>query len=278
MLGDCLERMKDPDRSVDLTDTSPPYDNLRTDNDSLNDRNADKWQTILRELFRATSDGGVVVWVVADTTIKGLESGTSFRQALYAMECGFKLHDTMIYEKTQAFGGSKFSYLHSFEYMFVLSKGSPRTFHPIIDRQNIRWGKKESTAKSGMRPDGTIPSRTMRTASQFGKRKNIWHYGVGGSRTGHPAVPLKLAKNHIDSWSNEGDTVFDPFLGSGTTGVATLESGRRFVGIERDESYFKIENQRIASVQAIPCASAENDNNPMLDITSEAFRVWLTAV
>lgn len=139
LLGDCLERMKEiPDGSVDLTVTSPPSDNLRTYKDSLNDWNADKWQAILRELFRVTRDGGAVVWVVADATIKGSETGTSFRQALYGMECGFKLHDTMIYQKagTGASGSNK-AYWQSFEYMFVLVKGNIRAVNRIADH-NVR--------------------------------------------------------------------------------------------------------------------------------------------
>jgi len=247
MMGDCLDAMADLDSgSIDLTVTSPPYDNLRTYNGGLNDWGPEKWQAIISELYRVTSDGGVVVWVVGDATVKGSETGSSFKQALWAMECGFNLHDTMIYEKAQAFGGSKHAYYTSFEYMFVLSKGRPKAFNPIMDRKNVRGGVTESAAKAGMRRDGIIPERHMKTASVFGKRKNIWKYGVGGGSTGHPAVfPLRLATDHIISWSNEGDTIFDPFMGSGTTGVACGNTGRNFIGIERDPDYFKIAEGRI---------------------------------
>ena len=98
--GDCLEKMQDiQDSSIDLTVTSPPYDNLR----SYNGNNAlwgeHVWKAAIKDLYRVTKDGGVVVWVVGDATIKGSETGTSFKQALWAMECGFRLHDTMIYAK-----------------------------------------------------------------------------------------------------------------------------------------------------------------------------------
>src|SRR5690606_30400730 len=133
-LGDCLEVMRDmlSDGSVDLTVTSPPYDNLRTYNGTLNDWTPEKWQAIIRELFRVTKQGGVVVWVVGDATIKGSETGTSFRQALYAMDCGFKLHDTMIYEKagTGACGSNR-AYWQTWEYMFVFGKGNVSKFNPI---------------------------------------------------------------------------------------------------------------------------------------------------
>ena len=248
MQGDCLELMKSiPDGSVDLTVTSPPYDNLRTYNGNNEQWGEHVWKGVIQELHRVTADGGVVVWVVADATIKGSETGTSFRQALWAMGCGFNLHDTMIYEKAQAFGGSKYAYYTSFEYMFVLSKGGLNTFNPLMDRENVRGGKTESTAKAGMRVDGSIPERHEKTAPLTGKRKNIWRYGVGGGKTGHPAVfPERLAQDHIISWSNEGDTILDPFMGSGTTGVAAKNLNRNFIGIELDPDYFAIAKRRTA--------------------------------
>ena len=152
----------------------------------------------------------------------------------------------MIYQKAQAFGGSNLAYLHSFEYMFIFSKGKPKTFNPIRDRLNVRGGVTESTAKAGMRKDGTIPERITKTASEFGKRKNIWSYGVGGGKTGHPAVfPIKLAEDHVKSWTAEGDTVLDPFMGSATTGLACASLGRSFIGIELDADYFDICVKRI---------------------------------
>jgi len=248
MHGDCLELMKTiPDGSVDLTVTSPPYDNLRTYNGNNDQWGEHVWKGVIEELYRVTADGGVVVWIVADATINGSETGTSFKQGLWAIDCGFNLHDTMIYEKAQAFGGSKYAYYTSFEYMFVLSKSSPKTFNPIMDRKNVRGGVTESAAKAGMRRDGKIPERHMKAASVFGKRKNIWKYGVGGGSTNHPAVfPYKLAQDHIISWSNESDTILDPFMGSGTTGVAAKNLNRKFIGIELDETYFNTAKERIS--------------------------------
>jgi DNA modification methylase len=95
--GDCLQVMKQfPDNFIDLTVTSPPYDNLRKYNGYTFD-----FEGIAKDLFRVTKPGGVVVWVVGDATIDGSETGTSFKQALYFKEIGFKLHDTMIYKKNQ---------------------------------------------------------------------------------------------------------------------------------------------------------------------------------
>ena len=245
--GDCLEKMKDiSDCSIDLTVTSPPYDNLRNYNGNNEQWGEHVWKGVLSELYRITKQGGVVVWVVGDATIKGSETGTSFKQALYAKECGFNLHDTMIYEKAQACFGSNNCYLQCFEYMFVFSKGKPLKCNFIRDRENVRGGKTESTVSSGMDKEGKSGKRVLKTAALKGKRKNIWKYGVGGGKHDHPAVfPEKLAHDHIISWSNEGDVVFDPFMGSGTTGKMAKMLNRDFIGIELDDSYFDIAEKRI---------------------------------
>jgi site-specific DNA-methyltransferase (adenine-specific) len=237
---------------VDVVVTSPPYDDLRKYTEGF------EWNfEIFKDVAKLTSEilktGGVTVWNVADATILGSETGTSFRQALYFKDqCGLNIHDTMIFEKAQAFGGSNRAYLHSFEYMFVLSRGAPKTFNALRDRENVRHGKPESAAKSGMRRDGTIPDRHTIKSEKFGKRKNIWRYGVGGGGTGHPAVfPVKMALDHILSWSNPGDLVLDPFAGSGTTAVAAVQSDRSWICIERDPEYFAKACARVAEAEAL---------------------------
>lgn len=249
--GDCLDEMKKMQEGcIDLTVTSPPYDNLRTYNQDDWQWGEQQWKPIIEDLYRVTTDGGVVVWIVGDATVKGSETGTSFRQALWAMDCGFNLHDTMIYEKAQACFGSNKCYLQSFEYMFILSKGMPKSINHIRDRRNRRGGVQESTVSSGKNNEGVSGTRVLKKSEVFGKRKNIWKYGVGGGNTGHPApFPESLVSDHIISWSNEGDTVLDPFMGSGTTGVAAEKLGRNFIGIELDEQYFKVAEERIADVK-----------------------------
>ena len=250
--GDCLELMKDiPDGSVDLTVTSPPYDNLRTYNGNINQWSFEKFKLIAEELYRITKDGGVVVWVVGDATIKGSETGTSFRQALWFMDCGLNLHDTMIWSKPSftAVGALKTRYAQTFEYMFVFSKGKIKTFNALKDRKT----KSRSKYKHGMirQKDGSFRPMSNRGKQygEFGIRYNVWDIPPVMSnieRTGHPAqFPEQLANDHIISWSNEGDTVLDCFMGSGTTGVACVNTGRNFVGIELDEGYFQIAKERI---------------------------------
>lgn len=249
--GDCMDVMADFDTGcIDLTVTSPPYDNLRTYNGSLNDWTEAKWKAIIAELYRITKDGGVVVWVVGDATINGSETGTSFRQALWAMECGFRLHDTMIYHRE----GPPLThnrYEQKFEFMFVWSKGRPSVFNGLR-APSVAAGKKRTGT---MRQDGDdLGSRSAKGVVADTKLiGNVWTYSVGnnGSTTDkvahlHPAIyPEALARDHILSWSNEGDTILDPFLGSGTTGKMAILHGRKFIGIEREEGYFKIAQDRI---------------------------------
>jgi DNA modification methylase len=243
LLGDCLAWMAELEsESVDLTVTSPPYDNLRSYNGNNDQWGEHIWKQVLEALYRVTKDGGVVVWVVGDATIKGSETGTSFKQALYAMECGFRLHDTMIYEKSGMAFPDSTRYHQIFEYMFVFSKGKPVTFNAIKDRSNKYVGSKGGNRRGGL---------CMR--AEYGARFNIWRYANGRDNSSkdreafkHPAIfPELLANDHITSWSNEGDTVLDPFMGSGTTGVACVNQDRSFIGIELDEGYFEIAEERI---------------------------------
>ncbi len=254
--GDCLEKMKGiPTGTIDLVVTSPPYDNLRTYNGSL-DWNFEVFKTIAQELTRCLKVGGVIVWVVGDSTIKGSESGSSFRQALYFKDtCGLNLHDTMIYHKE----GPPLShnrYEQKFEYMFVLSKGKPNTFNGLRTA-SIYAG--ESRKSKTMRQDSdSIGRRSAKgVVGETKLRGNIWEYAVGYGKSTtdkiaykHPAIfPELLAKDHILSWSNEGDTVLDVFMGSGTTGKMAYLLNRKFIGIEKDNEYFEIAQSRLAETQ-----------------------------
>lgn len=249
--GDCLEVMPTLEAgSIDLTVTSPPYDNLRTYNDSL-EWGEHVWKPVLENLYRLTKDGGVVVWIVNDATIKGSETGTSFKQALYAMECGFNLHDTMIWNKCGLAFPESTRYYPQFEFMFVFSKGRPMTINLIADRKNESAGSVRVSNIERHRSGDKRPAR-LTVAREFGVRYNVWK--VAGSKKGHlhPATfPESLARDHIISWSNEGDTVFDPFLGSGTTGKMAIEQGRNFIGIEKDAEYFEIAKNRIESTNQL---------------------------
>ena len=243
--GDCLEKMKDiPDGSIDLVITSPPYDNLRTYNGSL-DWGEHIWKPVIKDLFRIIKVGGVIVWVVGDATIKGSETGTSFKQALYAMDCGFNLHDTMIYEKSTSPFPMHTRCNQLFEYMFIFSKEKPKTWNPI-KIPTITGGQKRTKDGGYRQKDGTTKPAGYETRKMTKTIGNIWRYSVGGKRNNHPAsFPEKLANDHIISWSNEGDTILDPFAGSGTVGKMAKQLNRSCILIEKDPEYFKIAEKRI---------------------------------
>lgn len=234
------------DECIDLTVTSPPYDNLRTYNGYSFD-----FKNVAKELYRVTKQGGVVVWVVGDATIKGSETGTSFRQALFFMDCGFNLHDTMIYRKINPIPQNHNRYEQCFEYMFVFSKGKPKAFNPIVVKtihggEDMNWGGRKTemdlTQCRRHRKDEILTVKTTK------RHDNIFEYAIGGGQTGHPAVfPQQLAIDHIKSLSNEGDVVLDPFSGSGTTAVAALQLGRKYIGFEISQEYVDIANKRIAA-------------------------------
>ena len=244
--GDCLEVMDGLIKEgikVDLTVTSPPYDNLRTYGETLA-WNETIWKGVIERLYKITKEGGVVVWVVGDATVKGSETGTSFKQALYFKECGFNLHDTMIYSKTGMKNPSNNRYHQTFEYMFIFSKGKLKTFNPIKDRKNKYVG---------------IYGGEHSLRKEYGMRFNVWKYANGGNNSSkdkiafsHPAVfPEQLANDHILSWSNENDIVFDPFMGSGTTGKMALLNNREFIGIEKVDEYFEIAKERIENTGGV---------------------------
>lgn len=241
MLGDNLALMGGIQKeTVDLTVTSPPYDDLRTYTGYSFD-----FEGLAKELFRVTKPGGVVVWNVADATKNGSESGTSFKQALYFMQIGFNLHDTMIWVKDGggAIGSNK-TYTQNFEYMFVFSKGPPRATNLLRDAPNQSFGKNKSGV--GRRKNtGEVKIEIRKDCAEFKKRNNWWYIPPQKGK-GHPAVfPDALAKDHILSWSNPDDLVLDPFMGSGTTGVAAVNTGRRFIGMEISPEYFAIAWDRI---------------------------------
>lgn len=238
----CLDTMaKMPDNFIDLTVTSPPYDNLRTYNGYSFD-----FENIAKELYRVTKNGGVVVWVVGDATIKGSETGTSFKQALFFKEIGFNI-ETMIWEKTGSgcLGSNKF-YGQNFEYMFIITKGMPKTTNLICDRENkIKRGVVKvngSLDKSGKGIYRTVERKP------FGKRNNIWRFDTQ-KNSEHPApFPEQLANDHIISWSNEGDLVYDPFMGSGTTAKMAILNNRNYIGSEISEEYCEMIEERLNKI------------------------------
>ncbi len=248
---DCLVTMKNMEAEcVDLVVTSPPYDEMR----EYSGNGFNQFEMIAKELYRVVRTGGVVVWVIGDQTTHGNESGTSFRHALYFRDkVGFNLFDTMIYVKTPrgAVGNNK-TYWQAFEYMFVLSKGQPKTINLICDRENKEERNGDNSQKR--MPDGTTIPVSRKGYKKMGRRLNVWQYLIGRNHSTtdviayeHPAIfPEKLAHDHIVSWSNPGDVVYDPFMGSGTTAKMAALAGRNWIGSELSSRYCEIAEKRIS--------------------------------
>lgn len=238
-----------PDNHVDLSVTSPPYDNLR----DYKGFNFD-FENISKELYRITKPGGVLVWVVNDQVIKGSESLTSFTQATYFVKtCGFNLHDTMGYCKINPLPPAPYHkrYAQQFEYAFVFSKGYPKTFNP---RKEKCKNAGHSSIKGFRQKDGTIKKKLTKTVIKEEKViGNLWFYTVGYMNStkdkiayDHPAIfHEQLASDHITSWSNEGDLVFDPMCGSGTTLVQAKKLNRNFLGCDISKEYSLLARKRI---------------------------------
>lgn len=247
--GDCellIENLND--NSVDMVITSPPYDNLRTYNGIIKTWSFEKFKCIANELYRIVKFGGVIVWIVNDSVVNRSETGTSFKQALYFLECGFNLHDTMIWEKDGFSFPDNNRYRNVFEYMFVLSKGVPSTSNLIADRINKHANEK--IHKTERQFDGSIKklvNNNLKTVHEKGVRYNVWRIPAEKHNVWkHPAIfPVKLVQDHILTWSNPLDTVLDPFMGSGTTCIACMNTNRNFIGMELNDEYFEIAKRRI---------------------------------
>lgn len=246
--GECSRLMASlPDGCIDLTVTSPPYDNLRTYNGYVFN-----FEAIAQQLWRVTKAGGAVVWVVGDETKNGSETGTSFRQALYFMGLGFNLHDTMIFHKKPipSVAIMQKRYEQEFEFMFVFSKGIPGTCNHL--REKKLWEDRRITKRAQRNEAGK--ETTMKTGKGDDKIKgNVWRYSVGGGHVtndkfahAHPAIfPEALARDHILSWSNPGDLVLDPMCGSGTTCKMAKEQGRRWLGFDISAEYVELARLRV---------------------------------
>lgn len=269
---DCLKTMsRMSENFIDLTVTSPPYDDMRSYNNRIKGVKSEyngysfPFEPIAKELLRVTKEGGVVVWIVSDATVGGSETGTSFRQALFFKECGFNLFDTMIYAKPpRGAVGNNNTYWQSFEYMFVFSKGYPKTINLIKDREN----KEARNGDNGTKrlQNGELLKLKRGGYGEFGRRTNLWEYNIGKGHSAsdefayeHPAIfPEKLARDHVRTWSDIGDLVYDPMMGSGTVAKVCLLEERDYLGSEINKEYCKIAEKRIAQINNLEEAEYGN--------------------
>ena len=225
-----------PAESVDLFVTSPPYDNLRKYGGQPWD-----FKALAGEMTRTLKVGGVIVWNVSDSVVNGSESLTSMRQAIHFHDVlGLRVHDTQIYLKNSYVPKNHNRYEQAWEYLFVFTKGKPKTFNPIlvpcVTAGSRRWrgAEKQNEATYSMK---RVNKHT--TVKTHKIHPNVFAYDVGkNAKTTHNApFPIELARDAVISWSNVGDFVVDPFVGSGTTVVAAKQLNRHFLGIDIHKPY-----------------------------------------
>lgn len=270
ILGNCAKVMDQlEDESVDAFITSPPYDQLRDYNGY-----SFPFEDIARKMYQKLAKGGVIVWVVGDAVLKGSESGSSFRQAIFFQELGLNIHDTMVYEKN----GSSFParrtgnrYSQVFEYMFVFSKGKPKTANLICDKPN-KWSGYTSFGTSTNRNAAgeLVKAKNRKPTPNFSPRHNVWKYNTGKKYTTnddfafkHPAMfPESLAEDHVMTWTKEGDLIVDPFVGAGTTTKMAAINGRRWLGIDISEEYVDIANERMKIAEQMMQNGYKKDYTP----------------
>lgn len=248
LTGDCRTTLATlPEKSVQCCITSPPYDNLRTYGGGV----SWNFEDTARELYRVMCDGGVICWNVGDSVIGGSETLSAFKQAIFFKDSvGFRVHDTMIYEKSNFGHPEKTRYHQLFEYIFILSKGKPRCFNPIKDKKNIYAGTGALGVATMREADGSLKPRKRNIITEFGMRGNVWKCNTASQEAvcqalPHPAMmPRSLCRDLMLSWSREGDTILDPFFGSGTTGLVAQQHGRSCIGIELNAEYVKLAEKR----------------------------------
>lgn len=242
---DCVKGMRYyiSDESIDLVVTSPPYDNIREYDGYVYD-----FKATANELKRVLRKTGRIVWIINDQTINKSESGTSFRNALYFKEIGLDL-ETMIWKKPNFANPETTRYHNVFEFMFILSGPDAVTFNPIKDKKNKYskiFGKNSVRAKNG-----EMIEKKKNKIPKYGMRSNVWEINTSGQENPcrtieHPATfSEQLARDHIISWSNEGDIVLDPFAGSGTTLSEAKKYNRKYIGFEISKKYCTIIENRL---------------------------------
>ncbi|GAB6742071.1 site-specific DNA-methyltransferase [Streptococcus uberis] len=254
ILGDSVEELKKiDDNSIDGVITSPPYDNLRSYEKESSEWNFEIFESIANELYRVMKEGSIMCWVVGDSVVNGAKTLTSYKQAIYFQSIGFNMYDVLIYQKTGSGPPHKNRYFNSFEYIFVLSKGKPKTINLLKDKPN-KWAGYTTYGEVTRREvDGRLTKKGKKIINQFGIRTNVWTYKNGKGQTtkdkiahNHPAIfPEKLVEDCLKSWTNEGDLILDPFGGSGTTAKISKNLNREYIYIEKEEKYFDIAKERL---------------------------------
>ena len=251
LVGDCLNLLGTlPPDSVDLTVTSPPYDDLRRyDTPAPLDLPA-----LGRALLRVTRPGGVCAVVIQDASRRHAKSLSSFRLAVdWCDHAGWRLFECCLYVRHAAPGPwwrTRFRVDH--EYVLIFLKGDrPRTFHKeALLVPTLHAGERVRRRPFARR--GTPWGDPPPAVQPLQCRGTVWRYAASSAERNalkltHPAtMPDKLAGDLIRCFSDPGGLVLDPLMGSGTTVVMAARLGRAYVGMDASAAYARIARDRLA--------------------------------
>jgi site-specific DNA-methyltransferase (adenine-specific) len=246
---DCVEGMKQiPGSSIDLVVTSPPYDSIRNYNGFTFDLHATG-----QGIHRVLRDGGIAAMVLQDQTSNFGKSLTSFRTVLdWCDNIGFKLFECVIYRKYGPEGAwwrNRFRVDH--EYMPIFLKGNrPNYFDKEPLKIPSKHGGKVMTGSGSRRTDGKTNHAVTRMINPTKCRGTVWDYLMAGDKDPikrkHPApFPDQIPKDFIGCFCPPGGIVLDPFMGCGSTAMAALALGRRFIGFEISPEYCSLAEERM---------------------------------
>ncbi len=256
LLGDCLERMQEiPDGSVDLVLTDPPYGTTACGWDAVI-----PFESMWAALRRVLKPNGAAVFTASQpfTSALVMSNVDWFKYAL-------------VWEKTRATGHvhAKNKPMKKHEDVLVFSSGT--TVHASQSATRMTYNPQGMVRKDTptVRKAGGASNSVMSSRpSHRDVLQEFTNFPVSivvvpsEGATVHPTQkPVALMEYLIRTYTNEGETVLDFTMGSGTTGVASATTGRRFIGIERDESYFTIAQRRIVK------AYNGNTIQPLNDLT-----------
>ena len=252
--GDCLEKMQDlEDNSVDAYITSPPYATQRKYNGAKSSDYIDFISPIMLEAKRTLSDTGSIFFNIKEHCVNGQRDLYVYKMIIHFVEVlGFRLVDEFIWNKTNPFPtGAKTRLKDGFERVFHLTTSDLHNFYPdaVKVKSTSKWLKSEKRRKNKNDhnvTNGSGMDMQKRIATDMVRPSNVITGTSSNSNIGHPAAfPVYFAEFFIKLASKEGDTIGDMFMGSGTTGIACRNLNRNFIGIELEEKYFNIAENRI---------------------------------
>jgi site-specific DNA-methyltransferase (adenine-specific) len=233
--GDCLELMKNiPDGSVDLVLTDPPYGTT-----------ACKWDSVIpfepmwEQLNRIVKTDGAICFFSAQPFTSAL-IGSNIKK--------FKHHWIWKKNRGTGFQVAKYRPMMATEDVVVFSVGKKVNYYPQMQKLEKPYFCRNASSSNGTNPLAYFNDGGKWVDSKY--PTNVLEFAKVSKPTHPTQKPVDLLEYLIRTYTNEGETVLDFTMGSGSTGVACVNTGRKFVGIELDDDYFNIAKKRIEEAYA----------------------------